>query len=157
MVRASLAVSLLVAAPSCPDLYSLATHGFTVPTLQAASATAAPDPAGMRMTVAFAVTNPNPFPLSLSGVEYQVALRGTPVFAGTQQGLSVSEHGGITLSLPGVVDLHSAIFRQLVPGASASYTISGVAHVDSPAGVPIEVEFSRDGTVLVPSQLPAAP
>ena len=84
MVRTSLAVCLLLAsAPSCPDLYSLATHGFSVPTVSAANATAALDTAGLRVTVQFTAANPNPFPIALTSVDYQVALQGQPVFAGT--------------------------------------------------------------------------
>ena len=61
MVRASLAVCvLLAAAPNCPDLYSLATHGFTVPSLQAGTGTAAADPAGLRVSIQFTANNPNP-------------------------------------------------------------------------------------------------
>src|SRR3954466_8501499 len=83
MVRASLAVCLLMAAPSCPDLYSLATHGFIVPALAAPTGTATPDPAGVRVDIRLTADNPNPFPLSLSSVDYTVALGGQAVFAGT--------------------------------------------------------------------------
>ena len=76
MVRASLAVCvLLAAAPSCPDLYSLATHGFTPPTVDMTTATAAPDAAGLRVNVALTALNPNPYPISLAGVDYEVAGR----------------------------------------------------------------------------------
>jgi len=80
MLRVSLAVCVLLASvPSCPDLYSLATHGFTVPTVDGATATAAVDPAGLRVTVAFTATNPNPFPITLSAVDYTVSMQGTTV------------------------------------------------------------------------------
>lgn len=156
MVRASLAVcALLASAPSCPDLYSLATHGFSVPTVDAATATAVVDPAGLRVVVQFTATNPNPFPISLQSVDYQVSLQGNPVFAGTQADPEVPEHGQKALSLSGVISPSSAGYRTLRPGQTAAYAILGTAHVKSPAGVPVDVEFDGNGTFLVPSNLPA--
>ena len=148
MLRVSLAVCILLAsAPSCPDLYSLATHGFTVPTVDGATATAAVDPAGLRVTVAFTATNPNPFPITLSTVDYTVSMQGTTVFTGTQNDPSVPEHGSSKLDLSGVINIAD-------PGQSSSYTISGTAHVDSPAGVPVDVEFEGAGSFIVPGTLP---
>jgi late embryogenesis abundant protein len=155
MVRASLAVCVLLgAAPSCPDLYSLATHGFSVPTVDAATATAALDPAGVRITVQFTARNSNPFPISLSSVDYQVSLQGQPAFAGTQSDPQVPEHGSATLALDGVIETAAPMYRTLRPGQSVPYTISGTAHVNSPAGVPVDVEFEGSGAFTVPSTLP---
>ena len=155
MVRVSLAVCLLLASvPSCPDLYSLATHGFTVPTVDGATATAAVDPAGLRVTVAFTATNPNPFPITLSAVDYTVAMQGKTVFTGTQNDPSVPEHGSSKLDLSGVINIADPIYRTLRPGQSTSYTISGTAHVESPAGVPVDVEFEGAGSFIVPGTLP---
>jgi LEA14-like dessication related protein len=155
MVRVSLAVCVLLASvPSCPDLYSLATHGFTVPTVDGATATAAVDPAGLRVTVAFTARNPNPFPITLSGVDYAVSMQGETVFTGTQADPSVPEHGQSKLDLTGVVHVISPVYRTLRPGQSASYTISGTAHVLSPAGVPVDVEFEGAGSFVVPATLP---
>ena len=156
MGRVSLAVcGLLIAAPNCPDLYSLATHGFTVPSLNAANGTAAADPAGLRVNIQFTATNPNPFPISLSGVDYQVALSGEQVFAGSVADPEVAEHATSALTLTGVVDPRRAVYRTLRPAESMPYTLTGTAHVNSPAGVPIDVEFQANGTFVVPSNLPA--
>jgi len=155
MLRVSLAVCVLLASvPSCPDLYSLATHGFTVPTVDGATATAAVDPAGLRVTVAFTATNPNPFPITLSAVDYTVSMQGTTVFTGTQNDPSVPEHGSSKLDLSGVINIADPVYRTLRPGQSSSYTISGTAHVDSPAGVPVDVEFEGAGSFIVPGTLP---
>src|SRR5438128_1706130 len=104
MGRASLAVCFLMAAPSCPDLYSLATHGFAVPALAAPTGTAAPDPGGVRVDIRLTADNPNPFPLSLSGVDYAVALQGQTVFAGSAADPELPEHATGTVDLIGVVD-----------------------------------------------------
>jgi len=151
MVRASLLVSVLMAAaPSCPDLYSLATHGFTAPTVDMTKATAAPDPAGLRVFVSLTAVNPNPYPISLSGVDYQVAVQGAVVLAGTEPALEVPESGGqSTVQFSGVIPTAG-----LAPGQTVVYTVSGAAHLDSPAGVPVDVEFSDHGTFVVPSGVP---
>ena len=153
MVRVALA-ALLASVPNCPDLYSVATHGFEVPSLDGATATAAPDPAGLRVTVAFTATNRNPYPITLSSVDYQVALQGTTAFAGTQLDPSVPQNGSSRLDLVGVIDPANPVYRTMQPGQSQPYTITGTAHVDSPAGVPIDVEFQGDGTFIVPTTLP---
>ena len=156
MVRASLAVCVLMAsAPSCPDLYSLATHGFAVPTIGGATATAVTDPGGVRVTVNFTATNPNPFPITLASVDYTVSLQGEAVFTGTQTDPSVPEHGARQLDLVGIIPTSSQAYRSLRPNQSASYSITGTAHVNSPAGVPVDVEFTDDGTFVVPSNLPS--
>lgn len=156
MLRTSFAVcALLASAPSCPDLYSLATHGFSVPTVDAATATAAADPAGLRVVVQFTATNPNPFPISLSSVDYQLSLQGNAAFAGTQTDPEVPAHGQKTMSLGGVISQSLPVYRTLRPGESVIYAIAGTAHVKSPAGVPVDVEFDGNGAFVVPSDLPA--
>jgi LEA14-like dessication related protein len=158
MIRSSLAVCLLLAAaPSCPDLFSIATHGFAVPTLEAVGATPAPDPQGLRLTIVFSAKNPNPFPLSVSGVDYQVSVQGEQVFAGSQAGLGISEHGEGSFNLAGVVAASSTVFRSLRPGMSSSYTVAGAAHVNTPAGVPVDVEFESTRGFIVPAGLPQFP
>ena len=156
MARASLLVcALLASVPSCPDLFSLATHGFTPPTVDMTTAMAFPDPAGLRVLVSFTAVNPNPYPIPVSGVDYVVALKGTPVYAGTEGSTSVPENGGkTTLTVTGVIAKNSPVFSTLVSGQAAAYTISGTAHVDSPAGVPVDVEFSDQNSFVVPSGLP---
>src|SRR4051794_7945582 len=129
MVRASLAFSLLLASvPSCPDLYSIGTHGFSVPEVEASSASAVPDPGGVAVSVRFDARNDNPFPISFSGVDYRVTLQGTEVFAGTQTAFDVPDHGSTTQELKGVIDRTLPIYRTLTPGRSAVYSISGTAH-----------------------------
>ena len=157
MLRTSLAVFLLLgAAPSCPDLYSVAAHGFVVPTLSARGALGAPAQGGLRVTVDFAADNPNNFPLTVSGVDYALAVEGTPVFAGSRDGVRVQEHGTGALELSGVIDTQSGVLRRLRPGQSAAYLLTGTVHVATPAGVPVDVEFSTPGAFLVPGGLPAS-
>jgi LEA14-like dessication related protein len=156
MVRASLAVcALLAAAPNCPDLYSLGTHGFTVPTVDATSALAVPLPGGILVTVQFTADNPNPFPIALSSVDYAVTLDGQPLFAGSQADPEVPEHGKATLGLMGAIETANPAYRSLRPGETVAYRITGTAHVNSPAGVPVDVEFDGVGTFVVPQGLPA--
>jgi LEA14-like dessication related protein len=156
MVRASLALAaLLASAPSCPDLYSLAAHGFRVPTLTARSASAVPAGSGVQVTVDVAAHNPNPFPIELTGVDYDVALDGTPALSGSQQGTTVAQQTDGGLQLGGVLNPGSAVFKNLRPGQTVHYALNGTAHVASPAGVPVDVEFTTGGTFVVPQTLPA--
>jgi len=53
-----------------------------------------------------------------------------------------------------VINIADPVYRTLRPGQSSSYTISGTAHVDSPAGVPVDVEFEGAGSFIVPGTLP---
>lgn len=151
MIRASLACCVVLAsAPSCPDLYSAATHGFDVPTVQVAGTTALPDPGGVAVTVDFAAHNPNAFPISVSGIDYHVALQGSPVLDGAQTAFDVPGRGDATPQLKGVISRSLPAYRSLVAGQTATYTISGTVHVESPAGVPLDVDFAQDGSFLVP-------
>ncbi len=156
MVRASLALAaLLASAPSCPDLYSLAAHGFSVPTLTARNASAVPASSGLQVTVDVGAHNPNPFPIDLTGVDYDVAVEGTPALSGSQQGVTVAQRGDGGLQLGGLLAASSPIFRNLRPGQTVNYVLNGTVHVASPAGVPVDVEFTTGGTFVVPQTLPA--
>jgi hypothetical protein len=155
MLRAPLALSVLLAsAPSCPDLYSAAAHGFDVPTLQVSGTDAVPDPAGVAVTVDFTAHNPNAYPISVSGVDYLVSLQGSPVLDGGQAGFEVEGQGDATPQLKGVISRTLPAYRSLVPGETAAYTISGTVHVDSPAGMPVDVDFAQNGSFLVPAGIP---
>lgn len=156
MSRAVLAaVSLLASAPNCPDLYSLAAHGFAVPTISARSASAATAASGLQVVVDVGAHNPNPFPIDVTGVDFDVAVEGTPAYSGSQQGVTVTENSDAGVQLAGLLSTASPAFRALRPGATAHYALKGTAHVASPAGVPVDVEFSNTGTFVVPQQLPA--
>lgn len=156
MMRATLAVAaLLASAPNCPDLYSIAAHGFTVPTLEARNAAAAPDGAGVQLSIDLGAHNPNPFPIEVSGVDYDLAIEGTPAFSGSQQGITVAEKGDGGLPLRGVLATSSPAFQHLRPGQTVRYALTGTAHVASPAGIPVDVQYSTGGSFLVPSTLPA--
>lgn len=158
MLRATLAAAFLLgSAPSCPDLYSVATHGFTMPALATEGATAVPDARGLNVAISFVARNPNPFPIEVSGIDFQVALNGSLVFAGTRDGVRVAENGSGAVDLRGSLPTSSPIFRQLQPGATQSYLVTGIAHVASPAGIPVDVDFSTAGSFVVPSGLPASP
>ena len=155
MIRASLVFCVVLAsAPSCPDLYSAATHGFDVPTVQVSGTSAFPDPSGVAVTVDFTAHNPNAFPLSVSGIDYRVALQGSPVLDGAQAAFDVPGQGDATPQLKGVISRTSPAYRSLVVGQTATYTISGVLHVDSPAGVPVDVDFAQNGSFVVPPGIP---
>ncbi|HET7789007.1 MAG TPA: LEA type 2 family protein [Myxococcales bacterium] len=154
MIRASALCVLLASAPSCPDLYSIGTHGFEVPTVTASSASAVPDPGGISVTVDFTAHNPNAFPISLSGVDYRISLQGSPVFEGTQGAFEVPGQGDGKQELKGVISRTLPVYRTLIPNQTATYRIVGTAHVDSPAGVPVDVDFEQDGSFVVPAVLP---
>ena len=150
MIKASLAVCiLLAAAPSCPDLYSLATHGFTAPTIDQTTALAAPAPGGLLVYVSLTATNPNAYPINVAGIDYTVSVNGAPLFGGSESAVSVAENGTSTVQLSGIVPV-----RGFAGGQTVSYSISGTAHVDSPAGIPVDVEFEDQGTFVVPQGIP---
>jgi hypothetical protein len=78
MMRAAVVSAVLLAsAPSCPDLYSLATHGFSLPTVATTGANAVADPPGVRVTVGLSATNPNPFAITLTSVDFALSLAGS--------------------------------------------------------------------------------
>jgi hypothetical protein len=156
MVRASLAVSVLfAAAPNCTDLYSLATHGFVPPKLEADSVSAAPDAAGLHADVRFVATNPNPYPIPISSVDYQVSVEGQAVFEGKLDDPHLPEHGTQAVVLGARIDRSDPFYRTLHSGDTVAYVVTGTAHVDSPAGVQVDVEFQGSGTFVVPANLPA--
>lgn len=158
MLRATLAAAFLLgSAPSCPDLYAVATHGFSMPAFATDRATALPDARGLNVAISFVARNPNPFPIEVSGVDFQVALNGSPVFAGSRDGVRVAENGSGAVDLRGSLPTSSPVFRQLQPGSMQSYLVTGIAHVASPAGIPVDVEFSTSGSFVVPTGLPASP
>ncbi len=155
MVRATLALAaLLASAPSCPDLYSVAAHGFTVPTLDARNAGASPANSGLQLRVDLGAHNPNPFPIEVTGVDYDFALEGTPAFSGSQQGVTVPQQGDAGFQLGGLLATSSTAFKRLQPGQTVHYALTGTAHVASPAGIPVDVEFSTSGAFVVPQTLP---
>jgi hypothetical protein len=157
MLRVTLlATVLLASAPSCPDLYSLATHGFSQPTVTNSGANATAVSGGIQVSIALSATNPNQFPITLDSVDYTVSMNDSQVFTGTQSGLTVGENSSGSLTVSGVVSSSQPGFQQLRPGQSVPYTIAGTAHFDSPAGVPVEVGFQVDGSVTVPSVVPAS-
>lgn len=156
MVRLSFAIAALVgSAPSCPDLYSIGAHGFAVPTISARGGSGTTEASGLRVQVDFAAHNPNAFPISLSGVDYDLSIEGEPAFSGSQAGVSVAENADGTVALRGLLSRTSPAFQGLRPGATAHYLLSGTVHVDTPAGVPVDVEFSTPGVFVVPSTFPA--
>lgn len=155
MVRSLALAALIAAAPNCPDLYSLGVHGFAVPTVAARSAAALPGTSGLRVSIQFAAHNPNTFPITLSSVDYDVAIEGSPVFSGSQGDVSVANESDGIVALSGILDVRSPVFQGLRPGANAHYVLSGTAHVATPAGVPVDVEFSTPGVFVVPAALPA--
>jgi hypothetical protein len=159
MLRATaVCICLIASTPSCPDLYALATHGFTEPALHDEGATAAPAGlSGVLLSITISANNPNAFAITLDAVDYSVALDGDVVFTGTQDGLTVDAGGSGKLTASGVVSVTQPVFARLQPGMQVPYVISGTAHFESPAGVPVDVEFSLIGSVMVPSELPPFP
>jgi LEA14-like dessication related protein len=158
MMRAALAVTALLASvPNCTDVYSVATHGISSPVLTSQNATASSEPAGVRVSISLTAQNPNDFPISLDSVDYQVSVQGSQVFAGTQDGLTVDEGATETVNLSGVVDVSQAVFKTFRPRQTVPFTVTGVAHVDSPAGVPVDFAFTTSNSFVVPDTLPASP
>jgi LEA14-like dessication related protein len=154
MARALLsAVVLLASMPNCTDLYSAATHGVQAPvvTTDQRSTTAVPDPQGVRVSIVLNAQNPNAFPIQVDSVDYQVAINGTPVFAGTQEGATVDEDSSEKVTLSGVVDMHQAVFATLRSGQTVPLTVTGVAHADSPAGLAVDVSFKGTDSFVVPT------
>jgi LEA14-like dessication related protein len=152
-----LATGLLASVPNCTDLYSVATHGLTAPVLTSQNATATSETTGVRVTISLSAQNPNDFPIALDSVDYQVSVSGTQVFTGTQEGLTVDEDATEAVQLSGVVDVSQPIFKTFRSGQTVPFTVTGVAHVDSPAGVPIDFAFTTTNSFVVPDSLPASP
>src|ERR1041384_7063711 len=116
MTRASLALCVVLgSAPSCPDLYSAATHGFDVPTLKLSGAKAAADPGGVAITVDLTAHNPNPYPISVSGMDYHLSLQGAPVLDGALAAFDVPGQGDGTPEIEGVIGRTLPAFATLVP------------------------------------------
>jgi LEA14-like dessication related protein len=155
MVRATLAATMLLASvPNCTDLYSLATHGLNQPVVTAQSgATATPAGSNASVTIPLLVNNPNDFPISVDSVDYAVTFS-TPCvfpapatqtgtgFSGTQEGVTVDEQTEEVVTIRQTIPLSA--FPTTATGLN--YTICGVAHADSPAGVQIDVAFSATST-----------
>jgi hypothetical protein len=122
--------------------------------------TAVSEDGGVRVTIVLAAQNPNDFPISVDSVDYQVAVltagsdAGTQVFAGTQDGLTVDENATDTVKVSGLVDTSQPIFRTFRTGQTLPLVITGVAHVDSPAGVAVDFAFSANDSFVVPGSLP---
>jgi LEA14-like dessication related protein len=157
MMRATLAVTMLLASmPNCTDLYSVATHGLTTPTVTT-DPQHAPfptlDSAGLRINIPLAATNPNAFPISVDSVDYQVFLDpapAAPAFTGTQEGTTVDEQSSETVTVGGVIPLSVVTSRRFTRGQTVNFTVTGTAHVDSPAGVAIDVAFAASSSFVVP-------
>ncbi|HEX4382509.1 MAG TPA: LEA type 2 family protein [Myxococcales bacterium] len=121
------------------------------------TATAASEAGGVRVTISLTAQNPNDFPISLDSVDYQVSVQGSQVFAGNQDGLTVDEDATETVLVSGVVDVNQPVFKTFRPGQTVPFTVTGVAHVDSPAGVPVDFAFTTNNSFVVPDSLPASP
>jgi hypothetical protein len=157
MVRATIAATMLLASvPNCTDLYSVATHGLTAPTVTLDPQKPpfpAQDPAGIRVTIPLIATNPNTFPISVDSVDYQVLLDpspASPVFTGTQEGVTVDEHSTDALTVGGVIPTSVITSRRFTRGQIVPFTVTGTAHVDSPAGIAIDVAFTASSSFQVP-------
>jgi LEA14-like dessication related protein len=150
------AVGLLASAPSCPDLYSIAVRGGGVPTATVGAATAATQGSTATVTVNIAVTNPNRFPLTMRALEYDLAIDGAPASSGSLGRTTVPEQGGVTLALVGSLSwaTSAAILQKLATETNAQYRITGTAHLETPAGLPVDVDFDGSGSFVVPP-LPA--
>jgi hypothetical protein len=132
-----------------------------VVTSDADAGTAVSEDGGVRVTIVLTAQNPNDFPISVDGVDYQVAIfqagsdAGTQVFAGTQEGLTVDENATDTVTVSGLVDTSQPIFKTFRTNQTVPFVITGVAHVDSPAGVAVDFAFSANDSFVVPDSLPA--
>ncbi|GAC1347907.1 MAG: hypothetical protein NVSMB23_27940 [Myxococcales bacterium] len=151
------AIGLLASAPSCPDLYSLAVRGGGVPTTNVGPARAATQGATVSVTVDVAVKNPNRFPLTLRGLEYDLAIDGAPAASGTLGRTTVAAQDGVTLPLVGVLSWSTSrpVLQKLSTEKNGQYRITGTAHLETPAGLPVDVDFDGSGTFVVPPLPPA--
>ena len=155
MVRAyALCAALVASAPSCTDLYSVATHGFAVPTTATRNATGSLVGNQLRIALDFQAHNPNDYPLTVTSVDYDVHVQEQPAFSGTQPGVSVGEHADGELRLSGAIPRNAPALANLTPGQRAPFVLSGTIHLDTPAGVAVDVEFSMGGTFVVPGPNP---
>ncbi|HEY2031031.1 MAG TPA: LEA type 2 family protein [Myxococcales bacterium] len=145
-------MTLLASIPNCTDLYSIATHGLNTPVVNTQqSASVAPDPGGLRLTIPITVQNPNDIPIALDSVDYTVSVTSggstAPGFSGSQDAVTVDEHSSETVELSGVIPPSTLL--GLRPGTT-TYTISGTVHADSPAGIAIDVTFTGGGSFSTP-------
>jgi LEA14-like dessication related protein len=152
-MRTALACVAAVLA-GCTDLYSLAAHGYTEPTVTAQDTHAVPAVGGVEITIDFAAQNPNPYPLDFDGVDYTVSSQGVTALTGSHGSFSVDENGSAVVPLSGTITADALAQLHLVPGQSTSYTLSGTLHVKTPAGVGVDLAFSTDGTLIVPATAP---
>jgi LEA14-like dessication related protein len=146
------AVGLLASAPSCTDLYSIAVRGGGVPKATVGTPQGATQGKTSTITVNVAVQNPNRFPLTLRGLEYDLALDGTPAGAGTLGRTTVPAQDGLTLAMIASLSwtTSSAVLTKLATETTAQYRITGTAHLETPAGLPVDVDFDGSGTFAVP-------
>lgn len=150
MVRATVAAAMLLASvPNCTDLYSLATHGLTQPTVTG-NETALPQPDGtVVVSVTFTIDNPNDVPFVLDSLDYRGTAAGATLCSGTQDGVTIDEHSQETVTANCVIS--AASVPQAQAGQTVQLQVVGTAHFDSPAGIPIDVDFT---TAQVPVVVP---
>lgn len=146
------AIGLLASAPSCPDLYSLAVRGGGVPSASVGPAKAAAQSPTVTITIEVAVKNPNRFPLTLRGLEYDLAIDGAPAASGTLGRTTVDAQGALTLPLVGSLSWTTSapVLQKLSTETNAQYRITGAAHLETPAGLPVDVDFDGSGSFVVP-------
>ena len=145
------ALALIAAAPNCTDLYSIGTHGFAVPALTVQNPRAAQSGGAVEVALELHARNPNPYPLAVSSVDYAVTLQGIAIFNGTLPAQQIEPASDASLTVTGSVPLTSPALSGLLPGQSARYTLTGTLHLESPAGVPIDADYSMSGNVPVPA------
>jgi hypothetical protein len=152
------AAVLLASAPECADLYSVAARGFTAPEVEVSSAGATRSGEQLHVELHFAAKNKNNFPLTVSSVDYRVELAGLPAYGGNQPGVTVAENASGALVFAGSLGWGNArpVLERLRGEATTTYRLVGTVHCESPAGVPVDVEFDTTGDVQVP-ELPASP
>jgi hypothetical protein len=151
MARAILAATMLLASvPNCTDLYSIATHGLTQPSVTGTETPPQLQPDGsVLVTVTFTVDNPNDVPFVLDRLDYQGNAGTATLCTGTEQGVTIDGHSQQTIAAPCLISPASA--PPGLSGTTVQLQVVGTALFDSPAGIPIDVDFSTSQVpVLVP-------
>lgn len=100
------------------------------------------------------VSNPAPFGITPSALDYSLEVGGEPVFSGTIETIqSISEKSDLTLSLP--VKIETDKIKKISGTAGADgefeYTLNTVAEILVPVtGIPIRISRSRSGSFPLP-------
>jgi len=109
------------------------------------------------LTFTCRVENPNPFPLSVSGVRFEILLEGRPAAKGTVDTAFAIPAAADAIPGRGSISFPVAVRFSAVPGFAkvmalekeAGYSVTGAVAFRAPQGV-VQVPIAFEGTVPVP-------